>query len=145
VKLTKRQRTRMRTSDPYIDLYQNRRVNVLSRFVTTIFVVGLLLIPMIILYNLSTTQSKFLLILFSTLTFTMILTLLTKARKSEIFVAAATYDTLSCLFFHPRSTKFRFLKLLCCLGRIYSSRSMIKWVECSGLNAWVIKSVNIDK
>ncbi|KAF8242328.1 hypothetical protein K440DRAFT_565624, partial [Wilcoxina mikolae CBS 423.85] len=91
-------RTQMRTSDPYIDLYRNGRVNLLSRFVTTIFVVGLLLIPMIVLYNLSTTQSKFLLILFSTLSFTTIMTLLTRVRKSEVFVAAATYCAVLVVF-----------------------------------------------
>jgi hypothetical protein len=81
--------TQAQTEDGNIHLYTPSRVHHFSRLVVTLLVIGLLLIPMVILYNLSGDLAKFLTIVISTFAFAVMLTIGTNARKAEIFTATA--------------------------------------------------------
>jgi hypothetical protein len=64
-------------------------VELFSRLLMTFSIVVLLLLPMIALYSLQDTWSRFACIMLSILFFTALLAVFTRARKAEIFEAAA--------------------------------------------------------
>ena len=77
------------TSDENVHLYKPGRLRMLSRIAITLIVVALLLVPMLILYNVSTSLQRFLTIIFSVLGFALIVCLTTRAKKVEIIAATA--------------------------------------------------------
>lgn len=81
--------TRARTDDVFTHLYEPHRVEQISRLIVTLTVVLLLLLPMAVLSDMPSDHARFGMILLSTMAFAAVLSIMTKARKAEIFAATA--------------------------------------------------------
>ncbi|MCJ1262903.1 hypothetical protein MMC22_002773 [Lobaria immixta] len=81
--------TRARTDDVHTHLYESHRVEQISRLIVTLTVVLLLLSPMAVLSDMRSDRARFGVILSSTMAFAAVMATMTKAKKPEIFAAAA--------------------------------------------------------
>lgn len=86
----------MKTDDNYILYFTRSRINFVVTLIITLLILTLLIVPIWLLYyftvslaNSATDRISIVILLVSTLLFSGILALFTKARRHEIFFAAA--------------------------------------------------------
>ena len=90
------QETRLKTDDPDIHYFTRERINAFVTMIITCFILIVLVVPIWLLYHLNTTTNSSAtspicigILLISTLVFSVVLSLFTKARRHEILAAAA--------------------------------------------------------
>ncbi|KAF2495500.1 hypothetical protein BU16DRAFT_561784 [Lophium mytilinum] len=84
--------------DPNVHIFSSALVARLGRFLVASLLVLLLLIPVIIVNAIDSVALRLLVIAISSTIFIIVLSMLTKARTGEIFVAGATFTTVLVVF-----------------------------------------------
>ncbi|KAI0439847.1 hypothetical protein F4803DRAFT_22247 [Xylaria telfairii] len=87
-----------RSEDKHILLYRQPQILAASRFLTTIFAVLSLTIPIVVLYNITSTAVRLVVLIIFTAIFSSISCWLTESRNYEILAATAAYCAVMVVF-----------------------------------------------
>ena len=80
---------RQKSTDPHLHFYSASRKGLLVRLLLTCLASFLILVPTILLYELSNLQARLIVISIFTALFSIAVALLTRARRHEIFASIA--------------------------------------------------------
>jgi len=88
----------LKSTDSHISFFTPSRVWKISRFLTTIFAIFVLTVPVVALYYIETISSRLWAIIAFTTLFSSLLSLSTRSRNYEIFSATAAYCAVLVVF-----------------------------------------------